>query len=55
MKRNKKQIIWLISAFSCQYIEGVGIGLHMIHSIIESYGGKIEIESEVDRGTTFKI
>lgn len=37
------------------HVEGAGIGLHMIYSIIESYGGKIYIESEVNKGTTFKI
>lgn len=37
------------------HVEGSGIGLHMIYSIVESYGGKIYIESEVNKGTTFKI
>ena len=37
------------------HVEGTGIGLHMIYSIIESYGGKIHLESEVNKGTTFKI
>jgi signal transduction histidine kinase len=37
------------------HVEGTGIGLHMIYSIVESYGGKIHIESEVNKGTTFKI
>lgn len=36
-------------------IEGAGIGLHIIHSIVESYNGKILVESEVGQGTTFKI
>lgn len=54
MKRNKDKLYGLFQRFHVN-IEGMGIGLHMIHSIIESYGGKIEIESEVNRGTTFKI
>jgi signal transduction histidine kinase len=37
------------------HIEGAGIGLHMIYSIVESYGGKMYIESEVNKGTIFKI
>jgi light-regulated signal transduction histidine kinase (bacteriophytochrome) len=54
MKRNKNKLYGLFQRFHVN-TEGVGIGLHMIHSIIESYGGKIEIESEVNQGTTFKI
>jgi signal transduction histidine kinase len=54
MKRNKDKLYGLFQRFHVN-IEGMGIGLHMIHSIIESYGGKIEIESEVNQGTTFKI
>ena len=37
------------------HVEGSGIGLHMIYSIVESYGGRIYIESEVNKGTIFKI
>ncbi len=38
-----------------QHIEGSGIGLYMIKRMIENSGGKIEIQSEVDRGTTFSV
>ena len=54
MKRYKDKLYGLFQRFHTN-IEGMGIGLHMIHSIIESYGGKIYIESEVNEGTTFKI
>lgn len=36
-------------------IEGSGIGLHLVKELITNAGGKIEIESEVDKGTEFKI
>ncbi|HXA03121.1 MAG TPA: PAS domain-containing protein, partial [Cytophagaceae bacterium] len=36
-------------------IEGTGIGMWIMKRIIENNGGKIEVESEVDKGTTFKI
>ncbi len=36
-------------------IEGTGIGLFIISKMISSYGGKIEVKSEVGKGTTFKI
>jgi signal transduction histidine kinase len=54
MGRYKDKIFGLFQRFHT-HTEGMGIGLHMIHSIAESYGGKILIESEVNRGTTFKI
>lgn len=37
------------------HTEGMGVGLHMIHSIVKSYGGKILIKSKINQGTTFKI
>lgn len=36
-------------------IEGDGVGLHMVKNIVESYGGKIEVESKPNEGTIFKI
>ena len=35
--------------------EGLGLGLSICHGIIASFGGDIEVESEVGRGTTFRI
>ena len=35
--------------------EGTGIGLSLIKSIIELHGGNISVESEVDKGSTFKV
>jgi two-component system sensor histidine kinase HydH len=34
---------------------GTGLGLAIVHNIIEKHGGEIEVESQVGRGTTFKI
>jgi PAS domain S-box-containing protein len=35
--------------------EGTGMGLSVIHGIIEEHGGKIRVESEEGKGTTFII
>ena len=35
--------------------EGTGIGLAISHSIVTSMAGEIVVESEVDRGTTFRV
>jgi C4-dicarboxylate-specific signal transduction histidine kinase len=34
---------------------GIGMGLAVVHKTIEDHGGSIEVESNVDKGTTFVL
>ncbi len=50
----KDKIFGLYQRFH-ENADSKGIGLYLIHSQITALGGKIEVESEVNKGTTFII
>jgi two-component system, cell cycle sensor histidine kinase and response regulator CckA len=35
--------------------EGTGMGLAVVHGIVKNLGGEISVESQVDKGTTFRV
>jgi len=41
--------------FSTKGVAGTGLGMSMTYGIVTRHGGKIEVESEVGKGSTFKL
>jgi signal transduction histidine kinase len=35
--------------------EGTGLGMYIVHNLIEKMGGQIEIESKLRQGSNFKV
>lgn len=54
LERNRDKIFGLYQRFH-NYSDSKGLGLYLVKSQVESMGGTISVESEVDKGTTFTI
>lgn len=54
LERHRESIFGLYKRFHVES-EGKGLGLHMTKAQVETLGGKITIESEPGKGTTFTI
>jgi len=54
LKKHGKHIFGLYQRFDTS-VEGRGLGLCMAKTQVETLGGTIRVESEVDKGTTFTI
>jgi PAS domain S-box-containing protein len=54
LEKKKDQVFGLYKRFHT-FIEGRGIGLFMVRTQVQSLGGTISIDSEVNKGTTFRI
>jgi PAS domain S-box-containing protein len=51
---NKPKLFTMFKRFH-DHVEGTGIGLYIVKRIIDNAGGKIEVESQLKEGSTFKI
>ena len=54
MASNKNNLFGIFKRFHPK-IEGTGLGLHIVKSIIDAYSGEVVVNSEVNKGTTFDI
>lgn len=54
LSKNKEKLFGMYKTFHGNE-DAVGLGLFMVKNHIESMGGRIEVESEVNKGTSFKI
>jgi signal transduction histidine kinase len=54
LKRYGKDIFTMYRRFH-NHVDGKGLGLYLVKSQLESLGGKISVESELNKGTTFTL
>jgi len=54
MEKFGEQIFGLYKRYH-RHVEGTGMGLHLVKSQVEAMNGKINVESELDKGTKFTI
>jgi PAS domain S-box-containing protein len=54
LKRNRDKVFGLYQKFH-KYPDSKGLGLYLVKSQVETMGGTINIDSEVNKGTTFTL
>jgi signal transduction histidine kinase len=54
LSRYRQELFKLFQRFH-EHVPGSGVGLYLVHRLVEKAGGRVEVESEVGRGTTFRV
>ncbi|GAC1371965.1 MAG: hypothetical protein NVSMB30_12190 [Hymenobacter sp.] len=52
--RHQDELFHLFRRFH-DHTEGTGVGLYLVNRIVQGHGGRIEVESEVGEGTSFRV
>jgi signal transduction histidine kinase len=52
---NQKDKIFSMFRRFHTHVEGSGVGLYLVKKILENQGDRIEVESQVNTGSTFKV
>ncbi|MET4073805.1 PAS domain-containing protein [Hymenobacter sp. UYCo722] len=52
--RHQDELFQLFRRFHT-HIEGTGVGLYLVNRIVQGNGGRVEVESEIGQGTTFRV
>ncbi len=52
--KRRDQLFGMFKRFH-DHVEGTGIGLYMVKKIVENAGGKIEVSSALNEGSTFQV
>jgi signal transduction histidine kinase len=52
--RHRDELFHLFRRFH-DHTEGTGVGLYLVNRIVQSNGGRVEVESEVGVGSTFRL
>ncbi|MEO8150971.1 MAG: ATP-binding protein [Bacteroidia bacterium] len=55
LKKYGEKLFGLYKRFHGNAIEGKGIGLNLVKMQVDSLGGKVEVESNINHGSTFKV
>jgi signal transduction histidine kinase len=51
----EKDISKIFNPFFTTRAQGIGLGLVLVHRIVEAHGGKIDVESREGEGSIFRI
>ncbi|MDQ2770385.1 MAG: hybrid sensor histidine kinase/response regulator [Bacteroidota bacterium] len=55
LERHRSELFHLFRRFHPEAGEGTGVGLFLVNRLVQSTGGRIEVESEQHQGTTFRL
>jgi len=55
MQLHGKELFQLFRRFHPQASAGTGVGLFLVNRLVQAQGGRIEVESQVGQGTTFRV